>query len=107
MKSLWHWEKHDIVNYLRKNSFDEEFTILSLIKKITKSKYSYYGYTHSIFVKILSELVVDGYLEVRYVSDKMEPSTVDAQPSVRSTANKFAFGSKTIAIYKVKNETNS
>lgn len=96
MKSLWHWEKHDIVNYLRVNSFDEEFTTLSIIKKITKSKYNYYGYTHTIFVKILSELVVDGYLEVRYVSVKMEPDHYCSE-------RKFAFGSKTTSVYKVKN----
>ncbi len=76
MKQLWYWEKHDVVNYLKRNFLetDVEFTTESLIKKINKSKDYYFGYSDSVISKHLSELVTDGYLEVRYVSVKMEPN---------------------------------
>ena len=79
MKSLWQWEKHDVVNYLRRANFLEtevEFTTESLIKKINKSKSIYYGFGYGdrVISKHLSDLATDGYLKVRYESVKMEPT---------------------------------
>ena len=42
MKSLWQWEKHDVVNYLLRANFletDVEFTTESLIKKLTSQNH--------------------------------------------------------------------
>jgi len=97
MKSLWQWEKHDVVNYLRVNFLetDVEFTTESLIKKINKSKP--YGYIDKIISKHLSDLATDGYLTVRYVSVKMEPN----EEYWYSEKCKKRFGSKTVSVYKM------
>jgi hypothetical protein len=65
MKSLWQWEKHDVVNYLRANFLETEveFTTESLIKQIKKSKHDHYwfGYDDKVTYdknKILLEHLV-------------------------------------------------
>ena len=101
MKALWYWEKHDVVNYLKENflEIEVEFTTESLVKKINKSKSKSYGFGYGdrVISELLSELVADGYLSVRYISVKMEPS-VDLYWSEKP---KWAFGSKTLAVYRM------
>ena len=101
MKSLWQWEKHDVVKYLRANFLETEveFTTESLIKKINKSKSKsyYFGYDDKIISNHLSDLVTDGYLSVRYISVKMEPNS----EYYYSEKSKRCFGSKTISVYKM------
>lgn len=99
MKSLWKWEKHDVVNYLRANFLETEveFTTEFLIKKISKSKYYYFGYVDKIISNHLSDLVTDGYLSVRYISVKMEPKN----EYYYSEKIKRCFGSKTLPVYKM------
>jgi hypothetical protein len=104
MKSLWQWGKHDVVKYLRVNFLETnvEFTTESLIKKINKSKSKYYdfGYDDKIISKHISDLVTDGYLEVRYVSVKMEPNN-NYNTVTNSDNCKHRFGSKTLSVYKM------
>lgn len=97
-KSLWQWEKHHIANYLRENFLETEveFTTQSLIKKINNSKY-HFGYEYKIISKHLSDLLNDGYLEVRYTSVKMEPDYRYHR------GNENRFGSKTVSVYKMVN----
>ena len=101
MKSLWQWEKHDVVNYLRVNFLetDVEFTTESLIKKINKSKSKSYGFGYSdkIISKHLFDLATDGYLKVRYISVKMKPN----EEYWYSEKIKKCFGSKTLPVYKM------
>ena len=101
MKSLWQWEKHDVVKYLRANFLETEveFTTESLIKQIKKSKHDHYwfGYDDKVISNHLSDLVTDGCLSVRYISVKMEPNE-EYQYSGKS---KKRFGSKTISVYKM------
>ena len=103
-KTLWRWEKHDVVNYLRAN-FEEnvEFTTESLIKKIKKSKvdYYYFGYEDNIISNHLFNLVSDGYLTVRYISIKAEVNT-DLDSTKNSANYKNRTGSKTLSIFKIK-----
>lgn len=99
MKSLWQWEKHDVVNYLLRANFLEtevEFTTESLIKKIEKLGAGgyFFGYGESKLSKHLSDLVTDGYLNARYVSVKMEPNDY-------YNINDNRFGSKTVSVYKM------
>jgi len=108
-KSLWQWEKHDVVNYLRANFLetDVEFTTESLIKKIQKlgSGAYFYGYQEKVISKHLFELSKEGYLSVRYISVNMKPEEYHFQ----KLATRFLYkekwrtrwGSKTVAIYKM------
>ena len=104
-KSVWYWEKHDVVNYLRANFLEseEEFTCESLLKRIANSKTHghYFGYTHGVISKYLDNLASEGYLEVRYVSEQMRPNT-DELPRL-SFSNKWnrRWGGKTTSIYKM------
>ena len=104
MKSLWQWEKHDVVNYLKEHFLetDVEFTTESLIKKIQKmgSGGYYFGYGESKISKHLSDLVTDGYLNVRYISVKMEPNN-NYNTVTNSDNCKHRFGSKTLSVYKM------
>jgi hypothetical protein len=95
-KSLWHWEKHDVVNYLRANFLESEieFTTETLIKKIQKGKF-FFDYTEKKLSKHLFELSKEGYLSVRYTSVEMKP-----YQNCSSRIEK-RFGSKTIAYYKM------
>ena len=71
MKSLWYWEKHDVVNYLRRNYLESEveFTTETLIKKIQKGSF-YYGYTERKLsenqkkLEFISEHTSDGIMTV-------------------------------------------
>lgn len=110
-KSLWQWEKHDVVKYLRANFLetDVEFTTESLIKKINKSKHDhyYFGYDDKVISKHLSDLQSEGYLSVRYISVDMKPEEHHFQKLTNS--NRYLYkdkwrtrwGSKTVAIYKM------
>ena len=95
-KSLWQWEKHDVVNYLRRNYLESEveFTTETLIKKIEKGSF-YYGYSERKLSKNLFELVKEGYLSVRYTSVKVKPY----QNCSKRTEKRF--GSKTVALYRM------
>lgn len=89
-KSLYKWEKHDVVNYLLSNFLEKEveFTTETLIKKIENSKHDYwFGYGDKVISNHLFNLSVEGYLKVRYISVKMSE------------------GSKTVAIYRLKNRS--
>ncbi len=107
-KSLWQWEKHDVVNYLRKNFLetDVEFTTETLIKKIQKlgSGRYFYGYEEKVISNHLFELSKEGYLSVRYISVDMKPE----EHYFGKLANtRFLYkekwrnrwGSKTVAVY--------
>ena len=106
-KSLWQWEKHDVVNYLRVNFLDTdvEFTTESLIKKINKSKNYWFGYGDKVISKHLSDLQKEGYLSVRYISVKMEPE----EHYFHKLFNRHCYkekwrtrwGSKTVSVYKM------
>jgi len=108
-KSLWQWEKHDVVNYLRANFLETEveFTTESLIKQINKSKHDhyYFGYDDKVIAKHLSDLASEGYLTVRYISVDMKPE----EHYFQKLANRFCYkekwrkrwGSKTVSVYKM------
>ena len=110
-KSLWQWEKHDVVNYLRKNYLESEveFTTEELINEITKPKssYFYYGYGDRVISQHLSELVTEGYLSVRYISVETKPEEHYFQKLASS--NRYCYkekwrnrwGSKTVSVYKM------
>lgn len=95
-KSLWQWEKHDVVNYLRRNHLESEFefTTETLIKKIQKGSF-YYGYGEKIISQHLSDLVTEGYLSVRYTSVKVEPYKNCSKRTEKR------FGWKTVAHHKM------
>ena len=107
-KSLWQWEKHDVVNYLRRNYLESEveFTTETLIKKIQKGSF-YYGYSERKLSYNLFELVKEGYLSVRYISVEMKPEEHHFQKLVGTT--RFCYkekwrsrwGSKTVALYRM------
>lgn len=103
-KSLWYWTKDDVQSYIRMNIKDEtEFTCESLYKKLTG--YNFFGYGDRNLNYCLLELVKEGYLISRFESIKMNPIKIDDY-SVKSTErSKFInrFGSKTIQIFKIKN----
>jgi hypothetical protein len=110
-KSLWQWEKHDVVNYLISNFLETEveFTTESLIKQMNKSKHDhyYFGYDDKVISKHLSDLKSDGYLSVRYISVDMKPEEHYFQKLANT--NRYTYkdkwrtrwGSKTVAIYKM------
>jgi hypothetical protein len=110
-KSLWQWEKHDVVNYLRANFLetDVEFTTESLIKKIQKlgAGSYFYGYQEKVISQHLFELSKEGYLSVRYISVNMKPEEHYFQKLARS--NRYCYkekwrnrwGSKTVSVYKM------
>lgn len=110
-RSLWQWEKHDVVNYLRSNFLETEveFTTESLIKQINRSKHShyYFGYDDKIISKHLSDLEKEGYLKVRYISVDMKPEEYYFQKLANSARNLYRekwrtrWGSKTVSIYKM------
>jgi hypothetical protein len=107
MKSLWYWERHDVVNYLRVNFLEtgSEFTTETLIKKIGKlGKNDYFfGYGEKIISQHLFELSKEGYLSVRYISIEMKPN--NSFNTVTNSDNcKHRFGSKTLSVYRIKNE---
>jgi hypothetical protein len=95
-KSLWDWEKHDVVKYLRANFLESEveFTSETLMKKIQKGSF-YFGYTERKLSKHLFELSQEGYLSVRYTSVEMKPYQNCSEKT------KYAFGWKTVAHYKM------
>ncbi len=99
MKSLWQWEKHDVVNYLRRNFLESEveFTTETLIKKIQKLGAGgyFFGYQEKVISKHLFELSQEGYLSVRYISEQMKPN------EYYWDRRKTRFGSKTVAVYKM------
>lgn len=103
-KSLWYWTKDDVQSYIRKNIKGEtEFSCEALYKKITG--YNFFGYGDRNLNHWLLELLKEGYLISRFESIRMNPIKIDNN-SVTSTAqSKFInrFGSKTIQIFKIKN----
>jgi hypothetical protein len=100
-KELWHWERHDVVNYLRANLKEgEEFTSETLIRKIQKSGSGGYdfGYGERIISGILFQLVIEGHIQARYESVKMEPNN-NYYTVTNSDNCKHRFGSKTVTVY--------
>jgi len=101
-KPLYHWEKHDVVNYLKRNFLEKEseFTTESLIRSIQKlgAGSYFFGYGEKILSRHLHELSQEGHLSVRYVSVQMRPN------DNWWTSRKHRFGSKTVAIYKIQND---
>lgn len=111
-KSLWQWEKHDVVNYLRANFLESEveFTTetlmttvsfykvhhlkLRVFSAIQKGKF-FFDYTEKKLSKHLFELSKEGYLSVRYTSVEMKPY------QNCSSRTEKRFGSKTLAHYKM------
>ena len=94
-------EKHNLLTFIQENKL-EEFTLETLYKKITGYKY-FYGYYYTIISNNLFELVKEGKLEARYVSETIEPlyNEYSYDKPYRKRNN---VGSKTVAIYKyVKN----
>lgn len=94
-------EKHNLLTFIQENKL-EEFTLKSLYRKLTGEKY-YYGYYYTIISDNLSELVNEGKLDARYISETIEPlyNEYSYDKPYRKRNN---VGSKTVAIYKyVKN----
>jgi hypothetical protein len=110
-KSIWQWQKHDVVNYLRANLLekDVEFTTETLIKKIKKlgAGSYFYGYEERVVSEHLFELCKEGYLSVRYISVDMKPEEHHFQKL--SSGTRFLYkekwrtrwGSKTVAVYQM------
>lgn len=103
-KSLWQWEKHDVVNYLRANFLETEveFTTETLIKKIQKLGAGgyFFGYQEKVISRHLFELSKEGYLSVRYISVEMRPNN-EYNTVTNSNNYKHRFGSKTVEVYKM------
>ena len=92
-------EKHNLLTFIQENKL-EEFTLKTLYKKITGHKY-FYGYYYTIISNNLNELVKEGKLEARYISETVEPfyEEYSCSSPYRKRNN---VGSKTISIYKLK-----
>jgi hypothetical protein len=103
-KTLWQWEKHDVVNYLRANFLEKEveFTTETLIKKIQKlgAGAYFFGYGERILSQHLFELSKEGYLSVRYISLEMKPNN-EYNTVTNSDNCKHRFGSKTVPVYRM------
>jgi len=77
-KNVWRWKKHNFFQFLLENGFTEEITVKHVEEKLG----SYCGYYYRQISDSLHELLLDGDLEVFYVSD----------------------GSRTIARYKISSK---
>ena len=94
-------EAHNLLTFIQENKL-EEFTLKTLYRKITGDKY-FYGYYYTIISNSLNELVKEGKLEARYISETVEPF-YEYYSSSKSYRKRNNVGSKTVAIYKyVKN----
>ena len=95
------YQKHNLLSYIQENEL-EEFTLKTLYKRLTGHKY-YYCYYYTMISDSLSELVKEGKLDARYISETIEPlyNEYSYDKPYRKRNN---VGSKTISVYRyVKN----
>lgn len=78
---LGRYEKHNVLSFIRKNSL-KQFTTDELVRKITNSKYVWYGYGERNIEKHLHQLAIENELKVHYISQN----------------------NRTIAVYKLVNK---
>ena len=67
MKYLSRWEKHNVEQFIEQEGLNN-FTLESLLKKITGQKTYYFGYAESKMSNILQELVREKKLKATYFS---------------------------------------
>ncbi len=83
-KNLWHWKKHNFLQFFLENAITGEITV----KQVEEKLGSYYGYYHRQISDSLHELSLDGDLEVYYVSED------------NRTVGRYKLSSKTLEKYQ-------